>query len=64
MNVFDWLLSPGGIEISHAVVVIALSLNAWISWRVKRQSEENGRLLDGHLDSHKILSDTESYHNM
>lgn len=63
MNVFDWLLSPSGIEVSHALVVIALSVNGLLTWLTKRQSEQNAKLLDGHLESHKILTDAEHGHN-
>lgn len=63
MTVFDFLESPIGVQLVHAIIVMLLAVTGWVSYKTKKQSESNAKALDGHLDSHKILMDAEHDHS-
>lgn len=52
MTVFDFLESPIGVQLVHAVIVLILAIAAWFSYMAKRQSDQNAKLLNGHLQAH------------
>lgn len=54
MTIFDWLASPIGVELEHAVIVLILAVSGWITFRTHKQSKENAQLLNGHLEQHMI----------
>lgn len=57
MTVFDWLITPGGIEASHALVLLLVAVTAAINLQIKRAVDKNAKKLNGHLESHKILTE-------
>lgn len=63
MTVYDFLESPLGVQLVHAVIVLLLAVTGWVSYKTKKQSESNAKALDGHIESHKILTDVEHDHN-
>lgn len=63
MTILDYLSTPIGIELTHAVILLLLAATTWITIQTKRQSQENAKALDGHLESHKILTNAEHNHN-
>lgn len=52
MTIFDYLASPIGIDVQHAVIVLILAVAAYISYLAKRQSTANSKLLNAHLTEH------------
>lgn len=54
MTFFDWLASPGGVQLEHAVVILLLSAAAWFAKMARDQSRDNARLLNGHIEEHAM----------
>lgn len=54
MNVFDWLASPTGVELQHAIIGLILALTAYLSFLARRQAKSNEQLLNGHLEQHML----------
>lgn len=49
---YDFLTSPTGIELTHAVILVLVALAAYLSAKAKAQSASNEKLLNGHLQAH------------
>lgn len=52
MNAFDFLLSPAGIELTHAVILLITATAAYVAYLARRQSKQNSELLNGHIAEH------------
>lgn len=52
MGFFDWLSSPHGIEVEHAVIVLLLAVAGYFSALAKRAATQNRELLNSHLEMH------------
>lgn len=52
MGFFDWLESPGGLQFTHAIIVLVLAYAAYVSSLAHQQSRKNAKLLNGHLEQH------------
>lgn len=52
MTLFDWLSTPAGLELSHAVTLVLLAVAAWISWRTHQTATANTQKLDNHIAEH------------
>lgn len=35
MGLFEWLSTPGGIELTHAVVVVLIAVSGYITYRTR-----------------------------
>lgn len=70
MTLFDWLMSPTGQELQHALIVLILAGSAYVTYLAKRQADSNAKLLNGHLEAHMsgnspqndVVSPTEPAH--
>lgn len=49
MSFVEWLSTPGGIELTHAFVVLLLAVSAWISYRTREHAKRIESRLDGHI---------------
>lgn len=54
MTVFDWLVSPGGQEFTHAAVILIVAIAGYFSYRAHATSTETKKQLNGHLADHEI----------
>lgn len=52
MTVWDWLLTPQGQSIAHAVEVLFLALTAFLSAWTTRVTRQNQKMLNSHLADH------------
>lgn len=52
MGAFDWLITPAGVQLTHAVIVLLVAVAAYIGALAKRQSSENAKLLNSHIEQH------------
>jgi hypothetical protein len=48
----DWLQTPGGLEFTNAVAVLLIAIAGYFSFLAHRQSSENAKMLNGHLEEH------------
>lgn len=60
MTIFDYLASPIGIDVQHALIVLVLALAAYLSYLAKRQSSTNTKLLNDHLEEHVMLASSKT----
>lgn len=56
MTFFDWLASPAGLDLVHALIVALLALSGWFTYKAKQRADDNSRLLNGHLVEHVALA--------
>lgn len=54
MTFWDWLASPDGIRVEHAVIVLVLAISGYLSYLTKRATEKNRQLLNSHLEQHVL----------
>lgn len=47
-TVWDWLASPAGIELTHALVLLLLAITAWISKKAHDRAEDASRAIRQH----------------
>ena len=53
MTLFDWLASPVGIDLTHAVIVLILAVASWVTYRTHRVTKANADRLDNHIAEHR-----------
>ena len=51
-HLYEWAISPSGIELTHAAVLLLTAAAAYLSYLSRRRSSENAKLLNGHLQQH------------
>ena len=51
-RLFDWLATPAGAELAHAVVLLISAFAAILAARAGRRATEARDLMDGHLEAH------------
>jgi hypothetical protein len=51
-HLFEFLESPEGIELTHAVIILLLAIASYITWLTKRRTDENAKQLNSHLEQH------------
>jgi len=49
VDIWSWLTTPAGIEVTHAAVLLVTALAAWLAADARRISKDNAKKLDGHL---------------
>lgn len=52
-----WLVSPIGVEFSHAVIVLMLAIAAYLSYLAHRTASETGDKIDAHVAKHAETQD-------
>ena len=52
MTLFDWLASPAGVDLVHAVVIVLIAAAGYLTYLTHRQAAKNEQLLDSHLEQH------------
>lgn len=52
MSIVDWLETPLGVELLHAIIALITALAAWLSFQAKRHAEYNARQLNSHVERH------------
>lgn len=52
MGLFDWLITPGGIELEHAIIVLLVAVAGYFARSARQRSSENAKLLNHHLEQH------------
>ena len=58
MTVWEWLTSPIGIELTHAVILVLLALAGFLNYLAHRKANEVQSELSGHLADHSASSNT------
>jgi hypothetical protein len=53
----EWLVSPIGVEFSHAVIVLMLALAAYLSFLAHRTASATGDKIDAHVAKHDTPQD-------
>lgn len=51
-EVLAWLSVPPGAGLVRAVSVLLTAAAAYLAYLAKRQSEQNAKMLNGHMESH------------
>lgn len=59
MPIIEFLETPAGNELVHAVVLLLVAISGWISYRTHVRAIENQKLLNGHLEQHIIEAATQ-----
>lgn len=59
MSPWDWLASPIGVDLVHAVIVLLLAAAGWLTYLTHRGIQNNGDQLVEHLRQHQV-ADLES----
>lgn len=59
-NIWDFLVSPTGQELTHAIVVLVLAIAAWFTYLAHRYARDNAEKLDDHISQHVVDSFTTS----
>lgn len=54
MTVWDWLNSPTGIDLVHALIVLIAAVSAYVSYLAKRETAQSKKLLNSHLEQHVL----------
>jgi hypothetical protein len=57
VTLFDYLLTPIGMELTHAVIVLIVAAAALMSYAAHRVSSKNQEMLNGHLEEHQRLAE-------
>lgn len=52
MGFWDWLVTPGGQAVAHAVEILLIAVAAVLSALAARIARDNRELLNGHLAQH------------
>ncbi len=52
MGLFEWLSTPAGQGVAHALELLLLALVGFITAQTARIAHSNGKLLNGHLRDH------------
>lgn len=52
MSLVDYLTSPIGIELTHAIILLLVAVAAYISYRARVYAKQNAQLLNSHLEEH------------
>lgn len=52
MTFYDWLVSPSGVELTHAIILLVTAVAAYVSFLAHRQSSQNAEMLNSHLEKH------------
>lgn len=54
VTVWDFLATPGGVELEHALITLIVAVAAWFSYMAHRQSSNNAKALNSHLEQHVL----------
>jgi hypothetical protein len=54
MTIWDFLISPTGQEVTHAIVVLVLAVAAYFTYLAHRYAKENTEKLDDHISQHLV----------
>jgi len=55
--VWDWLATPDGVRMEHALIILLLALAGYFARSAREQSGKNARMLNGHLEAHLMADD-------
>jgi hypothetical protein len=53
-HLIDWLTTPEGIELTHAVIVVLMAIGGYLTWLTRRNVQTNAERLNDHLEQHVI----------
>ena len=56
----DYLVSPSGQELTHAVVVLLVAVGGYLTYLAHRQTKENSEKIDNHIAQHEVDAFTTS----
>jgi hypothetical protein len=54
MNIWEFLVSPTGQEVTHAVVVLILAIAAYFTYLAHQYAKANTEKLDDHISQHVV----------
>jgi len=49
MTLFDWLVTPDGAALVHAITFLLIAIAAWFSYKAHEQGKSNAEKLDQHM---------------
>jgi hypothetical protein len=52
VTIFDFLVTPIGQDLVHAVIALLIALAGALTWLTRRDVHQTHRLLRGHLEEH------------
>lgn len=60
MTFFDWLMSPAGQDLQHAVIALLVAGAAYLSYLAHNQAKSNAAQLGDHLEEHALGDQVDS----
>lgn len=60
-TIFDWLATPGGIELEHAVIILILAVAGYLTAKSHSVINDVSQKVDDHMEQHvmdRLASET------
>jgi hypothetical protein len=55
MTIFDWLASPSGVAMEHAVIVFLLAAAGYLNWRTRSVVKSVDTKLTNHINGTHVV---------